>query len=246
MASDKAGAPGPTVDNKTYYDAFADSYEERRHKGYHLLVDELESDLVLPFARDKEALEVGCGTGLILARVAPVAKSAKGIDLSEGMLAHAKKRGLDVQQASATDLPFPDESFDVTYSFKVLAHVPELERALREMGRVTRPGGRVFIELYNKHSLRYLIRRVRGGAGIGHGFDDNQVYFRFHSPREMERALPSSLRLERVHGVRVFTTIPALIGVPVVGDVLKKAEWMARSSALARFGGFLVMECARV
>jgi ubiquinone/menaquinone biosynthesis C-methylase UbiE len=238
--------PAATVDNQSYYDKFADSYEHRRHGGYHLLVDELESDLVIPFARGKDALEVGCGTGLILQRIAAVARSAKGIDLSEGMLAHARGRGLDVQQASATSLPFSDESFDVTYSFKVLAHVPELETALAEMGRVTRRGGRVFIELYNKHSLRYLIRRLRGGESIGHGLDDNQVFFRFHSPKEMERALPPTLRLERVHGVRVFTTIPALVSAPLIGGALKRAEWMARSSALARFGGFLVMECARV
>ena len=241
-----ASDSGPTVDNQSYYDKFADSYETRRHGGYHLLVDELESDLVIPFARGKDALEVGCGTGLILSRVAPVAHRAVGIDLSEGMLAHAKKRGLEVQQASATALPFADESFDVTYSFKVLAHVPELETALAEMGRVTKKGGRVFIELYNKHSLRYLIRRLRGGEGIGHGLHDNQVFFRFHTPKEMERALPPTLRLEKVHGVRVFTTIPALVSVPVIGHALKRAEWMARSSALARFGGFLVLECARV
>ena len=235
----------PQISNQAYYDAFAKTYENRRHGGYHLLVDDLESDLVLDRARNRVALEVGCGTGLILDRVARVAKTAVGIDLAAGMLKHAKDRGLSVAQASATDLPFDDGIFDVTYSFKVLAHVQDLRRALSEMGRVTKPGGRVFIELYNKHSLRYLIRRARGGEAIGSGLDDNQVYFRFHTPGEMREALPDTLRFIRYHGVRLFTTVPASVDWPIVGRALRKAEWRARSSFLARFGGFLILECER-
>jgi SAM-dependent methyltransferase len=238
--------PDPSVSNKDYYDAFSETYEDRRHAGYHLMIDDLESGLVERAAEGRYALEVGCGTGLILERVARRASRAVGIDLSAGMISHAKDRGLDVQIASATDLPFADESFDVCYSFKVLAHVPPLERALAEMARVTKPGGRVFIELYNKHSLRYVIRRLRGGEGIGHGLDDNQVYFRFHTPEEMERALPPTLRLTRRHGVRLFTTLPAMVSWPVVGGALQRAERRFMSSRLGRFGGFLVMECERL
>jgi ubiquinone/menaquinone biosynthesis C-methylase UbiE len=238
--------PDPSVSNADYYDAFAETYEDRRHEGYHLMIDDIESDLVTRAAEGRLALEVGCGTGLILERTARVASRAVGIDLSAGMIGHAKSRGLDVQIASATDLPFADNTFHVTYSFKVLAHVPPLERALAEMARVTKPGGRVFIELYNKHSLRYAIRRLRGGEGIGQGFDDNQVFFRFHSPAEMERALPPTLRLRKRHGVRLFTTLPSMVSWPVVGDALQAAEKRFASSRLARFGGFLVMECEKV
>jgi ubiquinone/menaquinone biosynthesis C-methylase UbiE len=235
----------PQVDNKSYYDNFAATYEDRRHGGYHLLVDDLESELVLPWAEGKDVLEVGCGTGLILDRVARVTDKAVGIDLSPGMLEHARARGLNVQEASATDLPFDDESFDVVYSFKVLAHVDPLETALAEIGRVLRPGGRAFIELYNKRSLRYLIRRLRGGSSVGGGMHDNQVYFRFHSQPEMEAALPTGLEVVRVHGVRLFTVMPSSVEWPLVGPILKRAERRGRSSPLGRFGGFLVLECVR-
>lgn len=233
------------IDNQSYYDRFAARYEARRHAGYHLLVDDLESELVERAARGKRALEVGCGTGLILRRVDRVASRAVGIDLSPGMIARAKERGLDVQLASATDLPFADESFDVTYSFKVLAHVQPLERALEEMARVTRRGGRVFIELYNKHSLRYIIRRLRGGEAVADGLDDNQVYVRFHTLSEMRRALPPSLRVQRLHGIRLFVTLPQMVSWPLLGPLLRRAERRLRSSELARFGGFLVLECVR-
>jgi ubiquinone/menaquinone biosynthesis C-methylase UbiE len=235
----------PTIDNRSYYDTFAETYEAERHDGYHLMVDDLESELVLPHARGNDVLEVGCGTGLILRRTAEVARSHMGLDLSEGMIAKARARGLNTTLGSATELPFPDASFDVVYSFKVLSHVPDLRRALAEMARVTRPGGRVFIELYNKRSLRYLARRIRGGASVGGGLDDNQVFFRFYSPGEMREHLPSSLRVEAEHGVRIFTTLPRMVSWPVVGPSLRRAERAARSGPLAKFGGFLVLECVK-
>jgi ubiquinone/menaquinone biosynthesis C-methylase UbiE len=234
------------LDNKSYYDRFAAGYEKGRHHGYHLLVDELEAGLVCGVAAGRSVLEVGCGTGLILERVARVAREAKGVDLSPGMLAKARSRGLDVREGEATALPFADESFDVTYSFKVLSHVPDLGKALAEIARVTRPGGAAFIELYNRRSLRYLIRRLRGGLPIADGIHDNQVFVRFYSLPELLALLPASLRLEALHGIRVFTTWPGLLSLPGVGRGLSWAERRATSSWLGRFGGFLVLACRKV
>ena len=98
--------------------------------------------------------------GLLLERFAGFAKTAKGIDLSPGMLAKATERGLDVREGSVTALPFPDESFDVTCSFKVLAHVPQIGKGLAEMARVTRPGGVILAEFYNPWSFRSLAKRA--------------------------------------------------------------------------------------
>ena len=241
----KSAVDEQRIDNKSYYDRFADNYEARRHGGYHLMLDDLQSELVLPAATGREALEVGCGTGLILRRVAEVAQRAVGIDLSPGMLVKARERGLDVQEASATSLPFDDASFDVTYSFKVLSHVPELDVALAEMARVTRPGGTVFAELYNKHSLRYLARLARGGHEIATGIDDNQVFYRFYRPDEVTARLPANLEVVGLHGVRVFTALPGMVAWPLIGAAICHGERALRSSPLARFGGFLVFECRR-
>ena len=78
------------------------------------------------------------------------------------MLRAAQERGLEVREGSATELPFADESFDVSYSFKVLAHIPDWDRCLAEMVRVTRPGGRIIVDVYNRNSLRWLIKRLWG------------------------------------------------------------------------------------
>src|SRR5262245_26175850 len=128
----------PSLDEtRAYYDEFAAAYENQRRPndpaGYHALVDDLEIDIVRRYGQGKDVLECGCGTGLLLQRIAEFTRSAKGIDLSPGMLERARVRGLDVAEGSVTALPHADASFDVTCSFKVLAHVPDLGGALREM-----------------------------------------------------------------------------------------------------------------
>ena len=153
---------------RAYYDEFSRSYERERRPndphGYHALVDDLEIDLVERYGEGRDVLECGCGTGLLLERIAAFAQTARGIDLSDGMLEHARARNLDVSRGSVTALPFPDATFDVTCSFKVLAHVEDIGRALREMARVTRPGGVVLAEFYNPLSLRAVAKRL-GPAG---------------------------------------------------------------------------------
>src|ERR1700712_2244679 len=102
------------ADTRAYYDEFAQRYEDRRDGrdpgGYHDLLDELELGFVERFGRGRDVLEVGCGTGLLLRHIKAFARSARGVDLSPGMLERARERGLEVLEASATDLPFPDDS----------------------------------------------------------------------------------------------------------------------------------------
>src|SRR5204863_490793 len=118
--------------------------------------DDLEVEIARSFAEGKRILEAGCGTGRILSRLAGVAAEAVGADLSRGMLQGSRRRGLEVVESDLGALPFRDGAFDLVYSFKVLAHVPHLEEALREMARVVRPGGTLLLEFYNPWSLRYL------------------------------------------------------------------------------------------
>jgi len=147
---------------RRYYDAFAPTYERHRDgKGrYHDLLDELEVDLVARHARGGELLEVGCGTGLLLRRFSRLARRAIGVDLSPGMLAVARQRGLTVVEGSVSQLPFEAASFDVVVAFKTLPHVPDLRRALSEMARVVRPGGVLVVGLYNPRSLRRAVRAL--------------------------------------------------------------------------------------
>src|SRR5258706_12644245 len=82
--------PERRVDNRSYYDDFAGWYERERHLPYHRMLDDLEVELVERYGRDRDVLEVGCGTGLLLHRTSQFARSATGVDLSSGMLAQAQ------------------------------------------------------------------------------------------------------------------------------------------------------------
>ncbi|MDB4968830.1 MAG: Methyltransferase type 11 [Myxococcales bacterium] len=228
--------------NREYYDEFAAGYEKRRHHGYHALIDRLEIAALLPFADGARVLEAGCGTGMILKEIAPIAATAVGLDLSPGMLAQARARGLQVVHGSVTDLPFGDGDFDLAYSFKVLAHVEKIERALAEMARVVRPGGHVVAEFYNPWSLRGLIKRLKPPTKISSSTTDAAVYTRYDSLPSIRRHLPANLDIIDVRGVRVVTPFSSVHDVPLLGQAFAAAETHAASAPLFRhLGGFMVI-----
>jgi SAM-dependent methyltransferase len=228
------------TDNREYYDAFSEGYDRNRDRGYHKLIDDQAAALVRRVGEGRDLLEVGCGTGLVLQRCAEFARTAKGIDLSPGMLARARERGLDVREGSATALPFADDTFDVAYSFKVLSHVPQLDVALAEMVRVVRPGGHLVFDIYNRHSLRYLIKRVFGPRSTSKKFDEGAITTAFLTPDEVVALLPAAAKLNDIAGIRVITPHPAVFGLPGVGRAIEAAEWALMDSAARRFAGFTV------
>lgn len=99
-----------------------------------------------------EVLEVGSGIGVGVANLArDHGCHVVGIDRSEQMIEWARRRArehgvadrVELLVASATELPFEDGRFDVAYAESVLAFVDDPAQAIREMVRVTRPGGYV-------------------------------------------------------------------------------------------------------
>jgi ubiquinone/menaquinone biosynthesis C-methylase UbiE len=229
---------------RRYYDEFSARYDRERggrvQGGYHDLIDDLEIDFLKRFAQGGDVLEVGCGTGLLLERIASFARRAEGIDLSPGMLEQARGRGLQVHEASATALPYPDHTFDVTCSFKVLAHVTDIRRALYEMTRVTRSGGVIVAEFYNSRSLRALAKRVGPPGKISERTTEDAVYTRFDSPDDAPNLLPPGTRLIDRRGVRIVTPTAAALKLPVLGPLLHAAEWRLCDSKLADYGGFWI------
>jgi ubiquinone/menaquinone biosynthesis C-methylase UbiE len=231
-----------TVDNRAYYDQFAATYEKERHHGYHAMIDKLETSIVMPYVENARVLEAGCGTGMILKEVAPRARQAVGIDISPGMLATARSRGLDVINASVTHVPFPDGHFDLAYSFKVLAHVERIGHAMAELARVVRPGGHVIAEFYNPWSLRYLVKRLKRPTQIAGATTDESVFTRYDSLSMVRRYLPPSMQVVDLHGVRIVTPFSHIHNVPYVGRAVAALEHRARSApGLKRLGGFLVI-----
>jgi ubiquinone/menaquinone biosynthesis C-methylase UbiE len=230
----------PDSNNRTYYDDFSSWYERERGAGYHRLIDEIEVDAVRELAVDKRVLEAGCGTGLVLSRLSSVAREVHGFDLSAGMVAKARERGLSVALGSVTQVPFRDESFDLVCSFKVLAHVPDIKQALAELARVTRRGGQLALEFYNPWSLRYLAKRIAGPGKISEDRTEADVYTRWDTPFDIPKLLPPSLELVEYRGVRVVTPAAFVHKVPLLGSAVASLERRSVRSPLRYFGGFLL------
>jgi ubiquinone/menaquinone biosynthesis C-methylase UbiE len=234
------------LDNRAYYDDFAGWYERERHLPYHRMLDDLEVELVERYATGKDVLEVGCGTGLILERASRFARSARGIDLSGGMLAKAASRGLAVAQASATELPIATGSVDVAYSFKVLAHIPDITGAMREMARVVRPGGYVLAEFYNARSIRRLVKAVKPPTAVSNQTNDEHVFTRYDDARAIRSYLPPELEWVTTRGIRVITPVAKVLEVPFLGSAVRWAEHRLADLPGARdVGGFLVACCRK-
>ena len=117
----------------------------------------------------QRVLEVGFGAGTDFIQWLRAGAIATGVDLTEEALRNLSRRvevyGLPAPEsigiADAENLPFPDSSFDLGYSFGVLHHTPDTEKAIREVVRVVRPGGEIKLMLYNRRSIYVFNRWVK-------------------------------------------------------------------------------------
>jgi len=106
-------------------------------------------EFIKSFPNDTKFLEVGCGNGKnMLLRP----NEFKGCDICKEFVELCTERNLDVIEADATELPFSNLSFDVTISVAVIHHLSTVERrmkAINEMLRVTKKGGKLLIEVWS-------------------------------------------------------------------------------------------------
>jgi len=116
---------------------------------------EVALDAVLE-AAPRRVLEVGCGAGELAARLTEKVDVVVALDQSPRMVALTAARGVDARVADVQELPFPDASFDAVLAAWMLYHVPDLERGLRELARVVRPGGRLVAVTNARHHLQEL------------------------------------------------------------------------------------------
>jgi ubiquinone/menaquinone biosynthesis C-methylase UbiE len=119
----------------------------------------------------KSILDVGCGSGtaeVSLARLRLSQMRLVGVDLLVDRVraATAATRGINARVlyavADACHLPFADASFDSTFCVAVLQHIRDIGRALGELARVTRPGGRVLV-VEPDNAARYWYSSVLSG-----------------------------------------------------------------------------------
>lgn len=120
-------------------------------------------------------LDAGCGPGVHAIRVARAGLKVHAVDISEAMLAEARHRvseasieeAIEFGREDLTELSFPDGAFRHVFSWGVVIHIRDLERAIDELVRVLAPGGRLALYITNDSAwdhgietvVRFLIRK---------------------------------------------------------------------------------------
>jgi SAM-dependent methyltransferase len=95
-------------------------------------------------------LDIGCGTGVALATAVERGAEVSGIDASEELVGIARERvpGADIRVGDMQSLPFEDDSFDLVTGFNSFFFAADMISALREAGRVAKPGAPVVIQVW--------------------------------------------------------------------------------------------------
>ena len=121
--------------------------EEQQTPGYEAALERLGSLAGL------RVLDVGCGAGVFLRLAADRGAEPSGLDASEALVAHARRRvpEADVRVGDMESLPYDDAAFDVVTGFTSFFFANDMVAALREAGRVARPGGTVVVQVWGAH-----------------------------------------------------------------------------------------------
>ena len=191
------------ADVRSYWDARVDDTELSRDppgsRGYfaamasyrYSKLDYLPDLIGFEGWRCRDVLDVGCGAGLDLVRLARAGANASGIEISHRSLMLAsrylavERLAATLAQADAACLPFRDASFDLVLCHGVLPFAPDPGAIIRDCRRVLREDGLAIFVAYNRISLMSALRAF-SAVSPGHG---DAPVFRLHSRKEFDALL---------------------------------------------------------
>jgi 2-polyprenyl-3-methyl-5-hydroxy-6-metoxy-1,4-benzoquinol methylase len=159
--------------------------------------------------RGKSVLDLGCGSGVLSCLIAEQGAKVTAVDLTQAgvevtrQAAEAWGYPVNIARMDAEKLALDSGSFDYVFSWGVLHHTSDTDRAFSEVARVLRTGGHGLIMVYHRHSLVYCCKGlywllVKGKIFRGHtlksvqSFYTDGFYHRHYSRRELRRALQAA------------------------------------------------------
>lgn len=222
MSDDAAAAP--SVDDLNYMDLIGLVGETNRPPGGLDSVIRLVDETALTAGDD--VLEIGTSTGFTAIELARlVGCSVTGIDLNEGSLAEARDRAATLgvsdtvafERADATDLPYPDEAFDVVCIGNVTSYVGDRNAAVTEAERVLKPGG-FFVAIpmyYHRDPSPDLLDAVGSAVGADIERTDKEYWLDLFDVGALRRHTVSEFE---------FEFVPESTVERYVDDVLDRAD----------------------
>jgi len=156
-----------TLDAQQAYAQWASSYDEAPNP--LLTLEERSLAPMLESLFNRDIVELGCGTGRWLHRLEAVgASSLTGVDLSQAMLAEARRKCLSstiLIHADCTATQFPDRAADCILASFLLSYVPDLRKFAAEAVRILRPVGTIIVSDLHPNTPSYGWRRTFRTAG---------------------------------------------------------------------------------
>jgi ubiquinone/menaquinone biosynthesis C-methylase UbiE len=153
-------------------------------------------------------LDAGCGPAKHTMEFARQGIFCRAVDFSEAVLKEAERRAtaaaldrmIQFQKEDLTELTFPDRTFDFIFCWGVLMHVPDIRKAVSELARVLKPGGRIAVTLTNPKSaemmayrtLRRILKGKRGEESPWLESPTGPIYVRGIPPDELIQMLSSN------------------------------------------------------
>jgi SAM-dependent methyltransferase len=241
-----------TIDawDSDYYHPIAERYYDR------VLPRMLELLVAMP---GETVLDAGCGPGVHSIRVARAGLKVKAIDISGTMLAEARRRveragvadSVEFARGDLTRLGFPDEALHRVFSWGVIIHIRDIERALDELVRIVAPGGRLALYVTNasawdhkiETAARSLLRRpLRGverlpmGRGVWYDWKGERLWVWWIEARALTRHLKAR-GMETIARRRPVQRDPAAGAGPVAPPAAAREQYCLPARAAAGAGG---------
>jgi ubiquinone/menaquinone biosynthesis C-methylase UbiE len=216
--------------SQSYFESVAGDWERIRKSYFDDRVTSLAIEKLLP--RDLAVADIGCGTGSLTFELARFARKVIGVDLSGEMLrrarAMAKERKLDnveFRRGDALGLPLQSHSVDAAFSVMVLHFLPDPERAIGELCRITRPGGSVILVDLVEHKQEWM-REQMAHQWLGFGRAAIERRFRDAGAEAFDYYLTGSFAGERLarNGNGPVEIFVARASLPTAGGNHKKAN----------------------